>query len=395
MNEVLLASIPSPEQGVWYLGPLPLRAYALCIVAGVIVCLWLGERRWQARGGRPGVVYDVAVWAIPFGLVGARLYHVITTPDLYFGKDGELVKALYVWEGGLGIWGSIALGALGAWIGCRRAGVRLPVFADAVAPGIVLAQAIGRWGNWFNQELFGSPTDKPWGLEIDVLNRPVGYEQYETFHPTFLYESLWDIGVAVVVILWDRRRRLGHGRAFALYVALYTLGRAWIEDLRIDDALQVGPFRLNVWTSVVIFVLAVGYYVVVGRLHPYREVSVWLPGREPSPPGADEADPETDSDAAGGGKAAARTGHTHRTGDALEEHEEEPDEPPSNPESDASGDAEGDAKTDSTGEAKGDADGDSPGDAEGDAEGAAEGDPTTEAEGDDGDHGRPVGGHVD
>ncbi len=289
MSGVLLASIPSPEEGVWYLGPVPLRAYALCIVAGVVVCLWLGERRWRARGGPPGTVYDVAVWAIPFGLVGARLYHVVTTPDLYFGDDGELVKALYVWQGGLGIWGSIALGAVGAWIGCRRAGVRLPVFADAVAPGIVLAQAIGRWGNWFNQELFGSPTDRPWGLEIDVLNRPVGYEQYDTFHPTFLYESLWDIGVAVAVILWDRARRLGHGRAFALYVALYTLGRAWIEDLRIDDALEVGPFRLNVWTSLVIFVLAVAYYVIVGRLRPGREESVFLPGREPSAESDDEA----------------------------------------------------------------------------------------------------------
>ena len=307
---MLLASIPSPEQGIWYLGPLPLRAYALCIVAGVIACLWLGERRWQARGGRPGVVYDVAVWAIPFGLVGARLYHVVTTPDLYFGEDGELVEALYIWQGGLGIWGSIALGALGAWIGCRRAGVRLPVFADAVAPGIVLAQAIGRWGNWFNQELFGSPTDRPWGLEIDVLNRPPGYEQFETFHPTFLYESLWDIGVAVAVIWWDRRRRLGHGRAFALYVALYTLGRAWIEDLRIDDALQVGPFRLNVWTSLIILVLAVAYYVIVGRLRPGREESVWLPGREPSDEGDDEGDDDGDDETADrtGTEADDRTG---------------------------------------------------------------------------------------
>jgi len=296
---VLLASIPSPEQGIWYLGPVPLRAYALCIVAGVVVALWLGERRWAGRGGQPGVVYDVAVWAIPFGLVGARLYHVVTTPDLYFGDDGSLVSALYVWQGGLGIWGAVALGALGAWIGCRRAGVRLPVFADAVAPGIVLAQAIGRWGNWFNQELFGRPTDLAWGLEIDLENRPVEFAEFATFHPTFLYESLWNVGVAVAVIWIDRRRRLGHGRAFALYVALYTLGRVWIEDLRIDEALQVGPFRLNVWTSLAVLVLALGYLAVSARLRPGREESVWLPGREPAPEEPTDSDSDSDSDEPG------------------------------------------------------------------------------------------------
>ena len=276
------AVIPSPDQGVWYLGPLPIRAYALCIVAGVVLCLWLGERRWRERGGPAGTVYDVAVWAIPFGLVGARLYHVLSSPDAYFGPDGSLVQALYVWEGGLGIWGAIALGAVGAWIGVRRAGVKLPPFADAVAPGIVLAQAVGRWGNWFNQELFGRPTEVPWALEIDPFNRPTGYEQFSTFHPTFLYECLWNLAVVAVVIWVDRRRRLGHGRAFALYVALYTLGRTWIEALRIDDAEMIGPFRLNVWTSVIIFVLAVAYIVVVGRRRPGREDSVYRDPVEPA-----------------------------------------------------------------------------------------------------------------
>ncbi len=281
LTQLLPATIPSPEQGVWFLGPVPIRAYALCIVLGVVVCLWLSERRWQQRGGRAGLVYDVAVWAIPFGLVGARLYHVLSTPEAYFGADGSLVNVLYVWRGGLGIWGAVLLGAVGAWIGTRRAGVRLPVFADAVAPGIVLAQAIGRWGNWFNQELFGRPTDQPWGLEIDPLMRPVGFEQFSTFHPTFLYEFFWNIGVAVLVITVDRWLRLGHGRAFALYVALYTLGRGWIEMLRIDDAEVIGPLRLNVWTSIIVFALAVAYLVVVGRLRPGRETSVSLPGREP------------------------------------------------------------------------------------------------------------------
>jgi prolipoprotein diacylglyceryl transferase len=278
---VLLASIPSPDQGVWHLGPLPIRAYALCIVAGAVVALWLSERRWQARGGRPGGVYDIAVWAIPFGLVGARLYHVVTTPDLYFGENGSLVEALYVWQGGLGIWGAVAMGALGAWIGCRRAGIRLPAFADAVAPGIVLAQGIGRWGNWFNQELFGRPTGQPWGLEIAPDNRPLDFAEYATFHPTFLYESLWDVGVALVVIVVDQRRRLGHGRAFALYVVLYTLGRTWIEQLRIDESLHPLGIRLNVFTSLVICLLAVAYMVISSRLRPGREVSPYRPGHEP------------------------------------------------------------------------------------------------------------------
>ena len=275
------ATIPSPEQGVWYLGPVPIRAYALCIVAGVIACLWLGERRWKQRGGPAGTVYDVAVWAIPFGLVGARVYHVLSSPDAYFGADGSLLDALYIWRGGLGVWGAIALGGVGAWIGCRRAGVKLPPFADAAAPGIVLAQAIGRWGNWFNQELFGRPTDAFWALEIDPLNRPAGFEQFSTFHPAFLYEFWWDLGVVVLVIWVDRRRRLGHGRAFALYVAAYTAGRVWIEALRIDDAEMIGPFRLNVWTSIVVFVLAVAYIVVVGRRHPGRETSVYRDERGP------------------------------------------------------------------------------------------------------------------
>ena len=275
------ATIPSPEQGVWYVGPVPIRAYALCIVAGVIACLWLGERRWKQRGGPAGTVYDVAVWAIPFGLVGARIYHVLSSPDAYFGADGSLLDALYIWRGGLGVWGAIALGGVGAWIGCRRAGVKLPPFADAAAPGIVLAQAIGRWGNWFNQELFGKPTDVFWALEIDPLNRPAGFEQFSTFHPAFLYEFWWDLGVVVLVIWVDRRRRLGHGRAFALYVAAYTAGRVWIEALRIDDAEMIGPFRLNVWTSIIVFVLAVAYIVVVGRRHPGRETSVHRDERGP------------------------------------------------------------------------------------------------------------------
>jgi prolipoprotein diacylglyceryl transferase len=161
-----LAFIPSPSRGVLYLGPIPLRGYAFCIIIGVFVAVWLGNKRWIARGGRAGTVADIAVWAVPFGLVGGRLYHVITDYELYFSEGRDWVDAFKIWEGGLGIWGAIALGAVGAWIGCRRRGIPLPAYADAIAPGIAFAQAIGRWGNWFNQELYGKPTDLPWALEI-------------------------------------------------------------------------------------------------------------------------------------------------------------------------------------------------------------------------------------
>ncbi len=289
-SSVVLASIPSPDQGVWHLGPVPIRAYALCIIAGVVVAVWLGERRWVARGGKPGQVGDIALWAVPFGLVGGRLYHVATDWRLYFGEGREPVTALYVWQGGLGIWGAIALGGLGAWIGARRAGIKFPPFADALAPGIVLAQAIGRFGNWFNQELYGRPTSLPWGLEIDPENRVDGYEDQATFHPTFLYESLWNVGTAVLCIWADRKFRLGHGRVFALYVMAYTAGRGWIEYLRIDTVQEddVLGLRLNVWTSIVVFLLALAYFVWSARRHPGREAHVL---RE---------DAETDEDADAG-----------------------------------------------------------------------------------------------
>jgi prolipoprotein diacylglyceryl transferase len=283
--------IPSPEQGVWHLGPFPIRAYALCIIAGIVVAVWLGDRRWRARGGRAGQVGDIAIWAVPFGIVGGRLYHVITDNGNYFGAGRNPVAALYIWQGGLGIWGAIALGGVGAYIGARREGVLFPPLADALAPGIALAQAVGRWGNYFNQELFGRPTTLPWALKIDPAHRPPGYEQYATFQPTFLYESIWDVGVALLVIWADRRFRLGHGRAFALYVAAYCAGRGWIEYLRIDpvEANDVFGLRLNVWTSIVLFVLSVGYFVWSARTRPGREVDV----RRHS--GALEADADVDT----------------------------------------------------------------------------------------------------
>jgi prolipoprotein diacylglyceryl transferase len=288
-----VAFLPSPHQGVWHLGPFPIRGYALCIIAGIIAAVWIGERRWVARGGQRGSVGDVAVWMVPFGLVGGRLYHVITDPELYFGAGKDPVAALYIWRGGLGIWGAIALGALGAYIGCRQRGIKFRAFADALAPGIAVAQAIGRWGNWFNQELYGKPTTLPWGLEIDRAHRG-DLQQYQTFHPTFLYESLWDLGVAGLVIWADRRFRLGFGRAFAVYVMAYTAGRAWIEYLRVDPVNDIFGVRLNVWTSIVVFAAAAAYFIVSSKRHPGRETDVQPSAETPETLGAADSDREVD-----------------------------------------------------------------------------------------------------
>jgi prolipoprotein diacylglyceryl transferase len=270
-----LAYIPSPAHGVWHLGPFPIRAYALCIIAGVIVAIVLADYRWRARGGSTATVNQIATWAVPFGLVGGRLYHLITDPELYFSKNSwHPIGALEVWNGGLGIWGAIALGAVGAWIGCRRAGASFPAFADAAAPGIVLAQAIGRWGNYFNQELFGKATTMPWGLKIDAAHAAESNVPAGTYQPTFLYESIWDIGTALVVIWADRRFRLGHGRAFWLYVMTYVAGRSWIEYLRVDHANHFFGLRLNDWTSILVFAIAAVAFVVSLRRTPGRETVV-------------------------------------------------------------------------------------------------------------------------
>ncbi|CAN5874124.1 prolipoprotein diacylglyceryl transferase [soil metagenome] len=252
-----LAYLPSPSQGVWHLGPIPIRAYALCIIAGIVVAIWLTQRRWKARGGDPDDVMDIALWAVPFGIVGGRLYHVLTDPELYFLPGRNPVRAFYVWDGGLGIWGAVALGAVGAWIGCRRRGINLLDFGDALAPGLVLAQAIGRWGNYFNQELYGRPTTLPWALQIDPAHRPVDMPSIGLYHPTFLYESLWNIAVAVTLLWVDRRFGLARGKLFALYVAAYTLGRGAIEALRVDHANHFLGLRLNDWTALIVFLAAV------------------------------------------------------------------------------------------------------------------------------------------
>jgi len=276
-----LAYIPSPPQGVWHLWVIPIRAYALFIIVGIIVALILGDRRWVARGGQPGVIYDIALWAVPFGLIGGRLYHVMTDWRTYFSDDGAgLAGALRIWDGGLGIWGAVALGGVGAWIGCRQKGIPLPAFGDAIAPGIVLAQAIGRLGNYFNQELYGRPTTLPWGLEVyerrdasgalDSLNGVSTGQLVGIFHPTFLYELLWNVLIFAALIYIDRRFKIGHGRLFAMYVAGYCFGRFWIELMRSDVATHIAGIRVNSFTSTFVFIGAVVYIMVApkGREDP-------------------------------------------------------------------------------------------------------------------------------
>jgi prolipoprotein diacylglyceryl transferase len=303
-----LAAIPSPTQGVWELGPLPIRAYAFCIIAGIVAAVVLSERRWVARGGAPGVVGDIAVWAVPFGIVGGRIYHVLSSPRPYFGEGGEPLRAFAIWEGGLGIWGAIAFGALGAWIGCRRRGIPLPAFGDTIAPGLLVAQAIGRLGNWFNNELYGGPTDLPWRLRIyewedgqAVLGPDGEPVVLGFFHPTFLYELLWCLAAAAVVFWADRRFKLGHGSAFALCVVLYCTGRLWIEVLRTDPAETFFGVRLNVFTASVVLVAA-----LIGFLSQRRRPRESLAGRAggwpagaASPPAAvEDATEDTTEDTA-------------------------------------------------------------------------------------------------
>jgi prolipoprotein diacylglyceryl transferase len=257
-----MAQLPSPSTGVWHLGPLPLRAYALCIALGIVVAVVLTQRRWKIRGGDPEQIISVVVWAVPFGIVGARIYHLITDPELYFARGKHPWQALEIWHGGLGIWGAVAGGALGALIACRRHGVSLVQFAGAVAPGLAVAQAIGRWGNYFNQELYGRPSGLPWAVRIDPAHRPADTPNIATYQPTFLYESLWDLGVAGLVIWAERRYRLGPARAFALYVAAYTAGRGWVEALRVDHANHFLGLRLNDWTSLLVFAVSAGYLLL-------------------------------------------------------------------------------------------------------------------------------------
>jgi prolipoprotein diacylglyceryl transferase len=283
MTTTVIAYFPSPPRGVWHIWLVPIRAYALFIIIGIVAALLIGDRRWEARGGERGVIYDIALWAVPFGLIGGRLYHLATDWRTYFGEGGAGIgAALRIWDGGLGIWGAVALGGVGAWIACRRRGIPLPAFGDAIAPGIVLAQAIGRLGNYFNQELFGRETTMPWGLEIFYRRDPAGFVDVHSLdgvstgqlamvvQPTFLYELLWNLAVFVALIYLDRRFAIGHGRLFALYVAGYCIGRFCIELLRDDAATHIAGIRINSFTSTFVFIGAVVYLILApkGREDP-------------------------------------------------------------------------------------------------------------------------------
>jgi prolipoprotein diacylglyceryl transferase len=289
---VNLAAIPSPTTSVWHVLGLPIRAYALCIVLGIVVAVLIMEVRLRHRGVAPWASLDVAVWAVPFGIVGARIYHVITSPQDYFGAGGSPIRAFYIWEGGLGIWGAVAGGTLGAWLAARQLGLPLSVLADALAPGLPIAQAIGRFGNWFNNELYGKVTTLPWGLQVHDMDRsnpghatvidgkPVTLP--DLYHPTFLYEAIWDVATGLFVFLLDRRFKFGKGRAFALYAMAYTAGRCWIEMLRVDEANRIFGVRLNVFTSILVFLAALIYFLVVKGPREYV-VPIDAPEREPEP----------------------------------------------------------------------------------------------------------------
>lgn len=253
--QYVVAAIPSPSGGSIHVGPLTVRAYGLAIAAGIIVAVTIAQRRWVRRGGTADDITAIATWAVPAGLVGARLYHVVTDIDRF---RGNWLEVLAVWEGGLGIPGGLLAGVLtGLWV-TRRRGLPMGRLLDVVAPAIPVAQAIGRLGNWFNQELFGRPTDLPWGLRIDPENRPERYLEEATFHPTFLYEALWNLALAVILVRIERRRPLRAGQLFTLYVGGYALGRLWVEALRADAASEIAGVRVNIWMSVIVLLAAAG-----------------------------------------------------------------------------------------------------------------------------------------
>ncbi|MDF9279491.1 prolipoprotein diacylglyceryl transferase [Arthrobacter sp. EH-1B-1] len=265
-----LTYIPSPSVSSLSLGPVSISFYAVCIMTGIAVAVWLTSRRLTARGGSPGQALDVVMWAVPFGIIGGRLYHVITDYQLYFAPGKDPWGALRVWEGGLGIWGAIALGAVGAYIGCRRNKVSFLAFADAAAPGVLIAQAIGRWGNWFNNELYGDPSTLPWALEIHDMDLPAGSARLDAagdpiilgyFAPTFLYESLWCLAAAALILFLDKKYALGAGAPFALYVALYTAGRFFFELMRSDYANTILGLRINTWVSAILFLGALTVFL--------------------------------------------------------------------------------------------------------------------------------------
>lgn len=282
----ILNSIPSPDVSSFELGPIRVHFYALFILIGIALAIWIGSRRFRQRGGPAGMILDIALWAVPFGIVGGRIFHVLTHWDYYFYSGADLSKVFAVWEGGLAIFGALILGSVGAFIGARTAGIKFLAFADAIAPGVLVAQAIGRIGNYFNNELFGLPTTLPWGLEISTANPayPAGLPAGVLFHPTFLYELIWNLMGFAVLIWLDRKFKLRWGQMFAAYLITYSIGRAFIESIRIDPSEIFFGLRTNVWSAIFGIAIGVVLFVWSRRKHKEEETSVYLPGREPKEP---------------------------------------------------------------------------------------------------------------
>jgi len=292
----VLTSIPSPQISYIDLGPLRIHFYALCIIAGIIAALLLTNHRLTKRGAEPWVVVDICLIAVPLAIIGARIYHVLTHFDFYFGEGRNPLSALFIWEGGIAIYGTLIGGAIGAWLGCKWTGIRFWSFADALAPGLLLAQAMGRFGNWFNQELFGIPTDLPWGLEIDADNAayPPGLAPGTLFHPTFLYEVVWNLVGVVLLLLIGRRLRLQWGRLFALYLIWYSSGRIVWESIRIDPSDIYLGLRTNVWAAIVGVIVGLVIFFVQRRRHLGVEPSPYVAGREWAGPAAVQSDDTQD-----------------------------------------------------------------------------------------------------
>jgi prolipoprotein diacylglyceryl transferase len=290
----IVTSIPSPDVSYIELGPLRIHFYALFILTGIILALLLTESRLKARGVEAGVALDVSFWAIPFGILGGRFFHVITHPNDYFYQGADLLAPFRIWEGGLAIYGALLFGALGAYIGSRKSGIKFTSYLDAVAPGILLAQAVGRWGNYFNNELFGLPTDLPWGLEISSSNPayPAGLPEGVLFHPTFLYESIWSLFGVALLLAADKRFNLRWGRMIGLYFIYYSVGRVWVEAIRIDPSEIVLGLRINIWSAIFGIIVGLAVMIISYRRHTGLEVSAYLEGREPKSKEDPAAEPE-------------------------------------------------------------------------------------------------------
>ena len=276
-------SIPSPSESSFVIAGFQVHYYALFILTGIVAALLVGGRRLKARGADGGFVLDIAIWAVPFGIIGGRIFHVLTHTADYFGEGKDPLEALYIWRGGLAIYGALIFGMLGAAIGARLAGIRLTSFLDVVAPGVLLAQGIGRIGNYFNQELFGLPTTLPWGLEISPGNEaiPADMPPDTLFLPTFAYELLWNVAGFVILLILDKRFDLRWGKLFAVYLMYYSIGRFWIEGLRIDPSEYFMGLRTNQWSAVIAALLGLAIFLYQRRNHTGKETSVFRPGREP------------------------------------------------------------------------------------------------------------------